>query len=336
MSKSALILGLTGQDGSYLAELLLGKGYNLYGMVRRSSTINTWRIDHLPGVDASRTKPLGNEIKCYYGDLSDANSIVSILVKSQPDEVYNLGAMSHVRASFDIPEYTGQITGLGTTKVLEALLSLGMTNTKYYQASSSEMFGSSLPPQSEDTPFKPQSPYGAAKLYGYWMTKLYRSGYNMFACNGILFNHESPRRGEVFVTKKVVRAAVRIKLGLQKELRLGNLDAIRDWGYAKDFMEAVYLIMQHDVPDDFVVATGQSHTVREFVERVFKMLNLDMEQYVIIDPKYFRPNEVDTLLGDATKIKKVLGWKPKVGFDELVQIMVDSVMEEEKTGKRWA
>ena len=276
------------------------------------------------------------EIKCYYGDLSDANSIVRILVKSQPDEVYNLGAMSHVRASFDIPEYTGQITGLGTTKVLEALLSLGMTNTKYYQASSSEMFGSSLPPQSEDTPFKPQSPYGAAKLYGYWMTKLYRSGYNMFACNGILFNHESPRRGEVFVTKKVVRAAVRIKLGLQKELRLGNLDAIRDWGYAKDFMEAVYLIMQHDVPDDFVVATGQSHTVREFVERVFKMLNLDMEQYVTIDPKYFRPNEVDTLVGDATKIKKVLGWKPKVGFDELVRIMVDSVMEEEKTGKRWA
>ena len=276
------------------------------------------------------------EIKCYYGDLSDANSIVRILVKSQPDEVYNLGAMSHVRASFDVPEYTGQITGLGTTKVLEALLSLGMTNTKYYQASSSEMFGSSLPPQSEDTPFKPQSPYGAAKLYGYWMTKLYRSGYNMFACNGILFNHESPRRGEVFVTKKVVRAAVRIKLGLQKELRLGNLDAIRDWGYAKDFMEAVYLIMQHDVPDDFVVATGQSHTVREFVERVFKMLNLDMEQYVTIDPKYFRPNEVDTLLGDASKIKKVLGWKPKVGFDELVQIMVDSVMEEEKTGKRWA
>ena len=317
MSKRALILGLTGQSGSYLAELLLEKGYNLYGMIRRSSTISTQRIDHMP------------EIKCFYGDLSDANSIVDILLKAKPDEVYNLAAMSHVRASFDIPEYTAQVTGTGTVKILEALRSLGM-DSKYYQASSSEMFGSSPPPQNEETPFRPLSPYGCAKLYGYWITKVYRTGFNMFACNGILFNHESPRRGEVFVTKKIVRAAVRIKLGLQSEVRLGNLDSIRDWGYAKDYMEAVYRIMQHKEPDDFVVATGEGHTVREFAERVFSSLDLNFEDYVVIDPKHFRPNEVDNLLGDSTKIRTTLGWEPKVGFDELIQMMVESVMEEEQ------
>jgi GDPmannose 4,6-dehydratase len=314
----ALITGITGQDGSYLAELLLKKGYEVSGIVRRGSTINTPRINHL--ID---------KLDLHFGDLSDANSITSILLKTKPDEVYNIGSMSHVRVSFDVPEYTGQITGLGPTRVLEALKTLGMTDTKFYQASSSEMFGISVPPQNELTPFQPQSPYGCAKLYAYWMTKAYRRGYNMFACNGILFNHESPRRGETFVTKKIVRKAVRIKLGLEDKIYLGNLSAKRDWGHARDYMEAVYLIMHHSIPDDFVVATEEYYSVQEFAEKVFNKLNLELDDHIVIRDKYKRPNEVPELRGDATKIRDTLGWKPKVGFDELINEMIKDVQIEE-------
>lgn len=318
--KKVLITGITGQDGSYLAELLLEKGYEVHGVQRRTSTITTERIDELliPGW-----------IRTHYGDLADTNSIVSLLMKVKPDEVYNIGSMSHVRVSFDIPEYTAQVTGLAPTRILEALRSLGMTDTKFYQASSSEMFGVSSPPQNEETPFRPQSPYGCAKLYAYWMTKAYRTGYDMFACNGILFNHESPRRGETFVTKKIVRAAVRIKLGFQKKVDLGNLDAKRDWGHAKDYVRAIYMIMQHSEPDDFVVSTGEYHTVREFAEEVFQQLGLKFGEYVEISNRYFRPNEVPELLGDSTKIRKTLGWKPKISFEQLVSSMVESVWNEE-------
>ncbi len=320
-NKKALITGITGQDGSYLAEFLLSKGYEVHGIVRRGSTVNTVRIDGLLS---------SGKISLHYGDLADTNSIVSILIKVKPDEIYNLASMSHVKVSFDVPEYTAQITGLGALRILEALRSLGMTNVKYYQASSSEMFGSTPPPQNEETLFSPQSPYGCAKLYAYWITKTYRTAYNMFACNGILFNHESPRRGETFVTKKIVRAAVRIKLGLQDKIILGNLKAKRDWGFAGDYVEAIYKIMQHDRPDDFVVATQEHYTIEEFLQKVFKKLDLTLENYLEIDDKYFRPNEVPDLMGDASKIRKVLGWEPKVKFDELIDMMIAEVLKEEK------
>lgn len=318
MSKVACLSGITGQDGSYLAELLLSKGYEVHGIVRRGSTINTTRINHL--ID---------KIILHYGDLADANSIVSILSKIKPDEVYNMGSMSHVRVSFDIPEYTGNITGLGVCRLLEVIRSLEL-KCKFYQASSSEMFGLSPPPQNENTVMLPASPYGCAKLYGYHMTRAYRFGYGMFACNGILFNHSSPRRGETFVEKKIVRKAVRIKLGLEDKIYLGNLDAKRDWGFAGDYIEAIYMIMQHSIPDDFVVATGEYYSVKEFAEKVFKKLNLDMNNHIVIDDRYFRPNEVPELRGDAIKIKNVLGWKPKVNFNQLIDMMVESVMKEEK------
>lgn len=320
MTKRALITGITGQDGSYLAELLVKKGYEVHGLQRRTSTITTQRIAflHDSGV-----------IETHYGDLADANSIVRLLMKIQPDEIYNMGSMSHVRVSFDIPEYTAQVTGVAPTRILEALVSLGRTSVKFYQASSSEMFGISLPPQNENTPMLPQSPYGCAKLYAYHMTRAYRTGYKIFACNGILFNHESPQRGETFVTKKITRAAARIKLGLQKTIKLGNLSAIRDWGFAGDYMQAVYLIMQHTVPDDFVVATGEQHTIQEFAERVFSKLGLRFSDYIEFSPEYLRPNEVPSLCGDSSKIRRVLGWRPAITFDGLIDLMIENDMREE-------
>jgi len=322
--KRCLITGIGGQDGSYLAELLVAKGYEVHGIQRRTSTITTERIDHLLK---------SGKITTYYGDLADANSIVNLLLKVQPDEVYNIGSMSHVRVSFDIPEYTAQVTGLAVVRILEAMRSLGMTDVKYYQASSSEMYGISPPPQSEETPFCPQSPYGCAKLYGYWMTRAYRTGYNMFACNGILFNHEGPRRGETFVTKKIVRAAVRIKLGLQDKVALGNLEAMRDWGDARDYVRAIYMIMQHDVPSDWVVSTGEYHTVREFADMVFGTLGMKLDDHMVTNPIYYRPNEVPALLGDSTKIRTILGWKPEIDFENLVDGMVKSVWNDEKGDK---
>jgi len=326
MTKKVLLTGITGQDGSYLAELLVAKGYEVHGIQRRTSTITTGRIDHLLS---------SGKITTYYGDLADANSIEHLLMKIKPDEVYNIGSMSHVRVSFDIPEYTAQVTGVAVTRILEALRSLGMAESvKYYQASSSEMYGISPPPQNEETIFQPQSPYGCAKLYGYWMTRAYRKGYKMFACNGILFNHEGIRRGETFVTKKIVRAAVRIKLGLQKNVELGNLDAMRDWGDARDYVRAIYMIMQHDVPDDWVVSTGEYHTVREFADMVFGTLGMKLDDYMITNPIYYRPNEVPALLGDSTKIRTVLGWKPEINFEQLVDDMVKGVFDEEQGGVR--
>ncbi|KKN17163.1 hypothetical protein LCGC14_0968630 [marine sediment metagenome] len=321
MKKIALITGTTGQDGSYMAELLLEKGYEVHGLQRRTSTMTTGRVDHI-------LEPEG-QLHTHFADLADANSIVALLVKVQPDEIYNLGSMSHVAVSFDIPEYTGQVTGLGPARILEAMRSLGMTGVKYYQASSSEMFGSSPPLQDENTPFQPQSPYGCAKLYAYHMTKAYRAGYGMFACNGILFNHESPRRGETFVTQKIVRAAVRIKLGLQKKVRLGNLSALRDWGFAGDYMQAIWMIMQHDEPEDFVVATGEHYSIQEFANRVFDRLGLKFTDCVVVDDKYFRPNEVPDLRGNPAKINGVLGWVPLVDFEGLIDMMVESVWEQE-------
>lgn len=318
----ALITGITGQDGSYLAELLHKKGYEVYGIVRRGSTIITSRIDHLILPE--------EKIHTEFGDLADTNSIVKILKEIEPDEIYNMGSMSQVRVSFDIPEYTGQVTGLGVTRILEALKTLDMKKTRFYQASSSEMYGISPAPQNENTPFKPVSPYGVAKLYGYHMTQLYRTGYNMFACNGILFNHESPRRGETFVTKKIIRGAVKIKLGMQQKLKLGNLNSMRDWGYAGDYCEAIYKIMHHGYPDDFVVATEDYHSIQEFLTIVFGKLNLDVNEHVEINEQYFRPNEVPELRGDASKIRDVLGWKPKVNFRQLIDMMIESVMTEEK------
>lgn len=317
--KVALITGCTGQDGSYLSEILAEYGYEVHGIVRRASTINTDRIKTL------EEKGL---ITTHFGDLADANSIVRLLIKLQPDEIYNIGSMSHVRVSFDIPEYTAQATAIAPLKILEAMRSLQIS-AKFYQASSSEMFGISPPPQNEMTPMLPQSPYGCSKLFAYHITRAYRTGYKMFASNGILFNHESPRRGETFVTKKIVRAAVRIKLGKQKELRLGNLEAKRDWGFAGDYMQAVYEIMQHSIPNDFVVATGEYYSVREFAESVFKNLGLNFYDYLVNDDIYRRPNEVPELLGDATKIRTVLGWQPKVKFHGLIDMMVKSAWDEE-------
>jgi len=320
MTKKALITGITGQDGSYLAELLLSKGYEVYGIQRRTSTITTERIDNLLN---------SGKVFNFYGDLADTNSIVNILLKVKPDEVYNIGSMSHVRVSFDVPEYTAQVTGVAPVRILEALKSLGMLDVKFYQASSSEMYGISPPPQNEETLMLPVSPYGCAKLYAYHITRTYRFGYNMFACNGILFNHESERRGETFVTKKIVRAAVRIKLGLQDKLKLGNLSAMRDWGHARDYVRAIHMIMQYDKPDDWVVATGEHYTVQGFAERVFNALDLDINNHIEIQDRYFRPNEVPALLGDSTKIRTVLDWKPEINFETLVSMMVESVWNEE-------
>ena len=320
--KRALITGITGQDGSYLVELLLEKGYEVHGLIRRSSTFNTDRIDHI------YQDPHVADIKLHlhYGDLSVSGQMVDLIYNIQPDEIYHLGAQSHVRVSFDMPEYTGDVTGLGTVRLLEAIRKTGV-KTKFYQASSSEMFGSAPAPQNEQTPFEPRSPYSAAKVYAYWLVKNYREGYNLFASNGILFNHESPRRGETFVTRKITRAATRIKLGLQDKLYLGNLEAKRDWGFAGDFVEAMWLILQQDKPDDYVIATGESHSVREFAEKVFQKLGLDHKEYISIDQRYFRPTEVDILLGDSTKAQKKLGWKPKVTFDQLIDMMVEADLE---------
>ena len=318
----ALITGITGQDGSYLADLLLNKGYDVWGIIRRSSSFHTGRIDHL--YEDPHNQP---KLKLIYGDLTDGSNLAAIMNDVKPDEVYNLGAQSHVRVSFDNPIYTADVDALGTLRLLEAIRSME-SPAKFYQASSSEMYGKVLEtPQTEKTPFYPRSPYGCAKVYSFWQTLNYRQAYDMFACNGILFNHESPRRGETFVTRKITRAATRIKLGLQDRLYLGNLEAKRDWGFAGDYVEAMWLILQQDEPEDYVIATGQTHSVREFLDEVFGILELDWEKYVEIDPRYYRPTEVDLLLGDAAKAKKVLNWQPKVTFKDLAKMMVDADME---------
>jgi GDPmannose 4,6-dehydratase len=353
MSKKALITGITGQDGSYLSELLISKGYEVHGLIRRASTFNTNRINHLY-VDPHVS---GVKLLLHYGDLSDAGQLTNIVYNIQHDEIYHLGAQSHVRVSFDMPEYTGDVTALGTTRLLEAIRRSGI-KTKFYQASSSEMFGSTAPPQNELTRFHPRSPYAAAKVYSYWMAVNYREGYNIFACNGMLFNHESPRRGETFVTRKITRAVANIMAGTQKSIYLGNLDAKRDWGFAPEYVECQWLILQKDKPDDYVIGTGESHSVREFVEYAFNYAGIELEWrgdgvseegiiqsmnsssgtaseaglktgdcVVKIDPKYFRPAEVDFLLADISKASKELGWVPKVTFKELVKIMVDADME---------
>jgi GDPmannose 4,6-dehydratase len=323
--KKALITGITGQDGSYLAELLLDKGYEVHGVIRRASTFNTSRIDHLyrdPHVNGVR-------LFLHYGDLADSVQMVKLLYALQPDEIYNLGAQSHVRVSFDVPEYTGDVVGLGAQRILEAIREAGLVKkVRYYQASSSEMFGKVQEvPQTETTPFWPRSPYGCAKMYAYWLTVNYRESYGLHASNGILFNHESPRRGETFVTRKITRAATRIKLGLQDALVMGNLDARRDWGYAKEYVEMMWVMLQQDTPDDYVVATNETHTVKEFIEETFGLLDLDWRKYVKHDARYERPAEVDLLIGDPAKAKRQLGWEPKVRFKELVKIMVDADLE---------
>ncbi|WP_037851548.1 GDP-mannose 4,6-dehydratase [Streptomyces sp. NRRL S-340] len=319
MSKTALITGVTGQDGSYLAELLLSKGYRVHGLVRRSSSFNTERIDHI----YQGPQEAERRFVLHHADLSDGVALVNLLRDIRPDEVYNLGAQSHVRVSFDAPLYTGDVTGLSTLRLLEAVRASGV-ETRIYQASSSEMFGSTPPPQNEETPFHPRSPYGAAKVFAYWATVNYREAYGMFAVNGILFNHESPRRGETFVTRKITRAVARIRAGLQDRLYLGNLDAVRDWGYAPEYVEAMWRMLQHDVPTDYVVATGVPSTVRQFVQTAFAHAGLDWQEYVRYDPKYERPSEVDALIGDASKARETLGWRPTVLVDELARIMVDS------------
>lgn len=342
--KKALITGITGQDGSYLAELLLEKGYEVHGLIRRSSTFNTGRIDHLyqdPHIH-------GTKLFLHFGDLSDSSSLNRLLSKIVPDEIYHLGAQSHVRVSFDVPEYTGDVTALGTLRILDAMRETGLNKTKFYQASSSEMFGKALElPLRETTPFYPRSPYGVAKVYAYWITKNYRESYGMFAANGILFNHESPRRGETFVTRKITRGLARIKAGKEEKLYLGNLDARRDWGYAKDFVEGMWLILQHKEPDDFLLATNETHSVREFVEEAANYFGMDIAwegkgaaekginrktgtTIIEIDPRYFRPAEVDVLLGDYSKALKKLGWKPKVTFKELVHLMGEADQNSEQ------
>jgi GDPmannose 4,6-dehydratase len=315
-ARKALITGITGQDGSYLAELLLDKGYEVHGLVRRSSSFNTWRIDHVR-----------DRLVLHYGDLVDQNSLVRTIEQIEPEEVYNLAAQSHVKVSFEMPEYTTDVTAMGVLRLLDAVRELG-SKARVYQAGSSEMFGLvQETPQSEKTPFHPRSPYGVAKVFGHWMTVNYREGYGMHASNGILFNHESPRRGENFVTRKITMGLAAIKKGRSRELRLGNLDAKRDWGYARDYVEAMWLILQQEKPDDYVVATGETHSVREFLDEAFGYANLDWQEYVTVDPKYFRPAEVDFLLGDPTKAKTKLGWTPKVSFRELVRLMVEADME---------
>ena len=327
----ALITGITGQDGSYLAEQLLERGYEVHGLVRRSSSFNTHRIDHLYR-DPHQS---GVRLLLHFGDLADATRLVKLIYELQPDEIYHLGAQSHVRVSFDVPEYTADITGLGTVRLLEAIRETGV-NTRFYQASSSEMFGSAPPPQSESTPFHPRSPYAVAKLMAYWAAVNYRESYGMFVANGILFNHESPRRGQTFVTRKITRALARIKLGLQEKLYLGNLDAKRDWGYTPEFTDCMWRILQLDEPDDFVIATGEMHTVREFLDEAAGHLGLEWQELVDIDPRYLRPAEVDALCGDASKARERLGWEPTVTFRELVRIMVEAdvkALEDELAGR---
>jgi GDPmannose 4,6-dehydratase len=338
--KKALITGITGQDGSYLAELLLGKGYEVHGIIRRSSSFNTGRINRI----YRDPHESGVRLFLHYGDLDDASSINRVLREVQPDEIYNLGAQSHVRVSFDVPDYTGEVDALGAVRLLEGIRETGL-NTRFYQASSSELYGKVVEtPQKETTPFYPRSPYACAKAYAFYITVNYRESYDMFACNGILFNHESPRRGETFVTRKITRAAARIKLGLQPRLYLGNLEAKRDWGFAGDYVEAMWLMLQQPAPDDFVVATGETHTVREFAEKVFARLDMPLQWQgtgvqekgvdarsgkilIEIDPKYFRPAEVDLLLGDPSKARRELGWQPRVGFEELVAMMTDEDLQ---------
>ena len=341
--KKALITGITGQDGSYLAELLLEKGYEVHGMIRRSSSFNTGRIDHL----YNDPEILDKRMFLYYGDLTDSSNLNRILEKVQPDEIYNLGAQSHVKVSFEVPEYTAEVDAIGTLRFLDAIKETGL-ETKFYQASSSELYGKVQEiPQTEKTPFYPRSPYGVAKLYGYWIIVNYREAYNLFACNGILFNHESPRRGGTFVTRKITRAAARIKYGIQESLLLGNLNAKRDWGYAPEFVEGMWLVLQQDEPDDYVLATGETHTVREFVDYVFKELDMELEwkgkgidekgierrngkTLVKVNPNYFRLTEVDLLIGDASKAKEKLGWEPEIKFAELAKIMAKADWEKVK------
>ena len=341
MMKKALITGVTGQDGSYLAEFLLNKGYEVHGIIRRSSSFNTKRIEHLYIEEYIEDMHNAKNFYLHYGDITDSTNVIALIQKIQPDEIYNLAAQSHVKVSFDIPEYTANVDALGTLRILEAIHLLGLNDTKIYQASTSELYGLVQEvPQSETTPFYPRSPYGVAKLYGFWITKNYREAYDIFACNGILFNHESPRRGETFVTRKITLAAARIKLGLQKKLYLGNLNAKRDWGHAKDYVECMWLILQNDVPDDFVIATGEMHTVREFCELAFKEVGINLrwegdnidekgidsetgEVLIEVDPQYFRPTEVDQLLGDPSKAMEKLGWNPtQTPFKTLVKEMV--------------
>lgn len=322
--RKAFITGITGQDGSYLAEILLEKGYRVFGMVRRSSSFNTSRIDHI-----------FKEIELVFGDLADGSVLNQLMRTIHPDEVYNLGAQSHVRVSFDVPEYTSDIVGVGTLRLLDAIRDEGL-DCRFYQASSSEMFGKvNVVPQNEETPFHPRSPYGVAKVYGYWITRNYREAYRMFASNGILFNHESPRRGPTFVTRKITRAVGAILRGEQDSLALGNLDAKRDWGYARDYMEGAWRMLQADEPDDFVLATGETHSVREFLDAAFGYAGLDWERYVTIDERYFRPAEVDLLIGDYSKAKEALGWEPTVRFEELVRMMVDADREREQVEEHY-
>jgi GDPmannose 4,6-dehydratase len=329
--KRALITGITGQDGSYLAEFLLARGYEVHGLVRRVSTFNTDRIDHLyrdPHVNGVR-------LFLHFADLGSSLSLMRILDQVRPDEVYHLAAQSHVRVSFDLPEQTSDVTGLGTMRMLEALRCAGV-GARFYQASSSEMFGSTQEiPQRETTPFRPRSPYAVAKVFAYWMTTNYRESYGMFACNGILFNHESPRRGETFVTRKITRAAARIKAGFQNKLYLGNLEARRDWGYAQEYVEAMWRMLQQDEPDDYVIATGESHSVQEFLEEAFEHAGLNWKDHVEIDPQYYRPSEVDCLIGDPTKAKQKLGWEPKTRFKDLVRLMVDADVATVRTNPAW-
>ena len=331
MTRRALITGITGQDGSYLAELLLKKGYEVHGLIRRASTFNTARIDHL------YVDPHESEARLYlhYGDLSDGARLVTLLAKIQPDEVYNLAAQSHVRVSFDEPEHTADTTGVGSVRLLEAVRMAGL-DCRFYQASSSEMFGASIPPQNEATPFYPRSPYGAAKVYSYWITKNYREAYGMFAVNGILFNHESPRRGETFVTRKITRAVAAIQSGLQEHLYMGNLDAVRDWGYAAEYVEGMWRMLQTDEPDDYVLATGSSYQVRDFLQIAFEHVGLDWKDHVRFDERYLRPTEVDALIGDASKAHAKLGWKATVETPELARLMVDADVELlKRAGSSW-
>ena len=332
MAQVAFISGITGQDGSYLAELLLAKGYEVHGLIRRSSSFNTGRLNDIyqdPHVD-------NRKMILHYGDLQDSTSLANLIRALEPNEIYNLGAQSHVKVSFEIPEYTADVTGTGTIRLLEAIRASGI-ETKYYQASSSELYGSTPPPQNEQTPFHPRSPYGSAKIFSYWSTVNYREAYGMHTSNGILFNHESPRRGETFVTRKITRAVARIARGIDKEVFLGNLDAVRDWGYAKEYVEAMWLMLQQPNGDDFVIATGESATVRQFAEAAFSRANLDWQKFVKIDERYLRPSEVDSLVGDASKAKKILGWKAETNWRKLAEIMVDAdikLLDEKLSGKR--
>ena len=325
--KKALITGITGQDGSYLTELLLEKGYEVHGIIRRASNFNTQRIDHL----IENPEIYNQKLFLHYGDMTDGSRLVTLIAKLAPDEVYNLAAQSHVRVSFDEPEYTGDTVGLGTTRLLEAIRITGV-NSKFYQASSSEMFGATPPPQNEETPFYPRSPYGSAKVYSYWMTKNYREAYGLFACNGILFNHESERRGETFVTRKIAKATARIALGLQDTLILGNLDAIRDWGYAPEYVNGMWTMLQNSNPDDYVLATGTGYSVRDFLDYCFKTVGLNFQDYLEINPKYFRPTEVDALIGDPKKAHDLLGWQAKTHVPELAKLMVEAELNSQKDG----